>query len=188
MRRLYNLNKSEPNMRQELINTFAGKFPEEAKAQSGAIRRMRREDNGSLIECPCIDEVTKEPDVDKFCPICWGEGFIWDEMLLNIYKVIIRSSVGLATKEDVIEPGLVNIPMVSFFATYDLDVDKQDKIIELVLNKDGTPLIPYKRERLYRIGTAIDFRADNAKLEYWKLDCYEEQRKFLNGVTNNGDC
>lgn len=182
MKPLYNINNAEPNMRQELINTFEGKFPEEPKAQPGALRSMRRDDKDKLIICACVDEVTNEPDKDKFCPICWGEGFVWDEVLMDVYKVIIKSSVGLATKEDLIRPGLVNITLVSFFAKYDELIRKEDKVIELVLNIDGTPVIPYKREALYRIGTLIDFRSDSAKIEYWKLDCFEEQRKFLNGV------
>ena len=49
------------------------------------------------------------------------------------------------------------------------------------LQNSGALVVPYKRKHLYRIGTPIDYRSDNGKLEYWKLDCFEEDRKFLNG-------
>jgi hypothetical protein len=170
-------------MRKELQNTFDGVFPEIAKAHKVLLRRMRRDANGDPILCECVDPVTREPDVDKFCPICWGEGYKWDEEYIDTYKVVIRSSVGNAYREEVIEPGLVNIEIVSFYVLYDIHPSPMDKIIDIQLNDDGSVAEPLKRTMLHRIVTAIEYRADNGKLEYWKLDCYQEQRKFLNGVS-----
>ena len=85
-------------------------------------------------------------------------------------------------KETPISPGEVNVYIVSFYTSFESTLTEDDKIIELVLDPAGSPLIPYKREHLYHITTAIDFRSDNAKIEYWKYDCYEVKRKFLNGV------
>ena len=191
MTRAYNpyegLSRTEPNMRQELTNTFTGKFPEIAKQQTHVLRKMRTDTNGELIFCDCVDILTGEPDKDVFCPVCFGEKYIWDELLVQGYKQIIRSSVGLATKETLIGPGLTNLAYVSFFFEYDLSLNlfpkrtSPDKIVEITTDSDGKPVRPFQRDTIYRIGTAIDFRADNGKLEYWKVDCYEEQVKFLNG-------
>lgn len=180
--RFYNTGRTEPDMRKELSATFDGIFPEIAKAQKVVLRKM-----DITKPCECVDILTKEPDKDVFCPICLGEGFHWEETFLDTYKVIIRSSVGLSSKEELISPGLVNIALVSFYFRYGLTLNTTqgrsipDRIVELVLGVDGKPVRPYRREHVYRIGTAIDFRSDHGRLEYWKLDCYEEQVKFLNG-------
>jgi len=120
-RGLYSSLRTEPDMRQELIATLDGTFPEIAKAQPLVFRKMRSDDDGNLIECACIDILTKEPDKDTFCNVCFGERYIWDETIVDGYKVIIRSSVGLASKEELFGPGTKNIPLVSFYFKYDSD-------------------------------------------------------------------
>jgi len=181
--------RTEPDMREEMTNTLQGVYPEIAKKQTLVLRKMRTDDAGKLVECSCVDVLTGEPDKDTFCPVCFGERYVWDEILVDGYKQVIRSSVGLSTKESLIPPGLTNITFVSFFFEHDLPLNvfpKQvspDKMVELMTDQAGKPIRPYERQTIYRIGTAIDFRADNGKLEYWKLDCYEEQVKFLNGPT-----
>lgn len=176
----YPVGRTEPDMRQELANTFDGEYPEISKKQSAVLRKMRRplEDN----ICPCVDPTTKEPDRDHFCPICHGEGYLWDEVFLDIYKVVLKSDVGNALLDSSQSPGLIAPPLVIFYTRYDTPVTKADRVVELVLNLDGSPVQPYRREAIYHIGLPIDFRSDNGKLEYWKLDCYLDERKFLNGV------
>lgn len=206
--RFYKDNKrTEPDMRGEFNATMDGIFPEIAKAQTQILRKMQRAptdaaedpkiakllrgrrqirdyyvpEQGYLVPCGCIDEVTKEADRDHFCPVCQGEGWLWDEIFIESYKRVLRSDVGLSTKEDVIEPGLTNIPLVIFYTRSSVPITKADKVVELWTDNEGQPIRPYRREAIYRIGTPIDFRSDNGRLEYWKLDCYNEQRKFLNG-------
>jgi len=173
---------TEPDMREEFNNMMDGKWPEVPKAQPIVLRKMRRDDSGVLVGCPCVDRLTQEPDLDTFCPFCHGERYLWDEQMYDGYKVVLRSDVGLSSKEDLIRPGLLNIPFVIFYMRSHIDITQDDKIVELILDTSGQPVRPYKREFLYRIGTAIDLRSDGGKLEYWKLDCYSEERKFLNGL------
>lgn len=168
---------TEPDMRFEMNATLDGIFPEVAKKQPAVLRRMRLDE-----VCPCVDSVTGEPDLDTFCPLCHGEGYMWNEILIDVYSIVLRSSVGLSSREDLISPGLLNIPLVTFYTRSSVAIQSQDKIVEMELEADGTLQKPYRRKQLYRIGTAIDFRSDHGKLEYWKLDCYGEQRKFLNGI------
>lgn len=188
VRGLYSASRSEPDMRQEMLATLDGVAPEIAKKQPVVLRIMRRDSNGHRIPCECVSSLTHEPDKDKFCPFCFGEGYKWDEILSKCYRVVLRSSVGLAGKEDLVQPGLMNIPLVTFYFPYDIPIlvepghnESYDKVVELVLDTEGEAVRPYKRKMVYRIGTAIDFRSDNGKLEYWKLDCYGEKVKFLNG-------
>jgi hypothetical protein len=185
-RGLYTNSYTEPDMRKELHATFDGLFPEIAKAQKIVLRIMKRGEDGKLIKCACVDVVTGEPDKDIFCPICLGEGFIWNEIISDTYKVVIKSSVGLSSKQDLFTAGLTNIPLVSFYFRHDIPINIindqcTDKIVELVKDTEGNLVRPYTRQRVYRVGTAIAFRSDRDKLEYWKLDCFGEQVKFLNG-------
>jgi hypothetical protein len=190
----YDTLRTEPDMRQELINTLDGAFPEIAKKQQFVLRKMQSANN-KLVQCPCVDTLTGEPDRDHFCPVCMGEGVLWEETLIEGYQVVLGSSIGLAGKEQLSAPGNVNLRYSTFYFAYDLALNIMtgkgkftkvyfpDKIVLLTTDASGSPVRPYQRERIYRIGTAIDFRSDNAKIEYWKIDCYEEQVKFLNSST-----
>ena len=118
-RNLYKTKGTEPNMREELIHTLEGFFPEIPKARTGVLRKMRRDSNNNLTPCDCVNPDTHEPDKDTFCPYCWGEGYYWDEEFIEYYKVIIRSDVGLSSKEDIIHPVLLNVEFASFYLAYD---------------------------------------------------------------------
>ena len=209
-KRFYSDLRTEPSMRQELLNTLNGSFPEIAKKTKIVLRKMRRgtlevypegtislpwtevnaaekryrwrSDIGNdLLPCPCTHPVTKEADVDTYCPFCHGEGYIWDESFIDAYKVVIKGDVSNALIDKQKGPGQIASPVAIFYVDYLSPVTDDDKIVGLVLNIDGTPAKPYFRKALYRIGKAIDLRADDGRLEYWKLDCYAEYRKFLNG-------
>ena len=161
---------TEPDLRQELKNTFKGHYPEVSKAQEALFRKMRSDANGNLIKCPCVDSVTDEPDIDVFCPVCHGEGYLWDESYIDIYKVDQRNEL------------IYKAPVMVFYCISSVDITTKDRIIELVLTEDGKVSDPVRRKARYKIKQAIDHRADNGRLEYWKLDCYEKAYKFLNGV------
>lgn len=171
---------SEPDMRQELINTLEGKSPEIAKGQPILLRKMRRDTEGRLIPCPCIDPVTKEPDKDRFCPVCFGEGNLWDEVLIKGYRVWEESSTSNVEKYQLQKPGLINQPFVIFYVRYDAEITEEDKLVELVLEDDGTAADPMRRKRLFRIGRLWDYRSDNGKLEYFRVFTYREDVKHLN--------
>jgi len=161
---------TEPDLRKELKNTFKGHYPEVSKAQKALFRKMRRDASGNLIKCSCVDPVTDEPDRDFFCPICHGEGYLWDETYIDVYKVDQRNEV------------IYKAPIMVFYCISSIDITTKDRIIELVLTEDGEVATPFKRKARFKIKQAIDYRADNGRLEYWKLDCYEKAYKFLNGV------
>lgn len=171
----------EADMRQEMINTLDGTWPEVSKKQRCVIRSMKRTEDGTLVECPCRSSTNKEPDKDVFCPYCFQEGYLWQEVWADMYKHVIRSDVGNATRESLVGPGLENVEVAVFFLRYTYDITKEDKIVTLNLKKNGAVSYPYKRERVYRIDGLIPLRCDHGKLEFWKLACYEEDVKFLNG-------
>jgi hypothetical protein len=177
------IRKTEIDMRQEVINFLDGSYPEIPKKQPAILRRMRRDSDDNLIPCACVDDVTGEPDKDTFCLPCYGEGWYWDEVYLDVYKVIIKSDVGNALRERAIAPSLANIPIVVFYADYAETITKDDKIVELRLDNAGNIVQPAKRTAVYRIATLFPFRADNGRLEYYKIATYEEDIRFLNGAS-----
>lgn len=171
---------TEANMRQEMINTLDGAFPEISKKQSGLLRKMRLDSNNKLIPCSCVDSITKEPDKDRFCAVCWGEGFLWGEENIDFYRVNISPDQSNVTLDKLQAPGLINVPLVVFYIRYSVDIKKNDKIIQLYLDNDGSKTIPNKRKAIFRIEHLWDYRADNGKLEYWKIFTHEEKVKYIN--------
>lgn len=177
----YTRGRTEPSMRDEMIHTLEGFFPEIAKKIPVLLRKMRRDQYDHLIRCECVDPVTKEPDKDNFCPLCHGEGHKWDEKLMDVYKVVIRSDVGNSTKEQWFDPGIVNLGDALFYTEYNQPVTEDDKIVELTLDLEGKVTRPPSRHKLYRIVSALPLRGDTGRVEFLKLGCFEEKRKFLNG-------
>lgn len=182
MKSLYPI-RTEVDLRQEMENTLDGTFPEIAKKQKMVLRKMRRDSNGNLIKCACVDEVTREPDKDSFCVLCYGSGYYWDETYLYAYRSSsVESTATQALAEKLRETGLHNIPLVVFYTQYTEEITEDDKIIELVLDKSGEPTKPLKRRRIFRINRAVDYRLENGRLEYYAIYAHEEEVRFLNGV------
>lgn len=177
----YYSGRTEPSMREELNNMFDGKWPEIAKARPVALRKMRRDNNGDLTPCPCKSPLTGEPDIDTFCTFCFGEGYFWDEILVDTYKVILEGDSSLATRVVPTVPSLLNIPLVIFYIRSRVDITEKDRIVEIALDNEGSPVLPYRRTILYRIESLIDFRADEGRLEFWKVAAHKQKTKFLNG-------
>jgi len=174
--------RTEPDLRFELDATLRGIFPEIPKAINMLLRKMRRDTDSKLIKCSCVDLVTHEPDIDTFCPICHGEGNLWDETLVEGYKQTIGSTQSLVADERQLKSGIINVQSINFYTRYDTVYTQEDKLVELYLTVDGEIVIPYRRKKIYVINTTLDFRSDYGRLEYWKLSGYEQERKFLNGV------
>ena len=171
---------TEPNMREELINTLDGRWPEVAKGQTGLLRRMRTDSAGNKIPCGCVDTVTHEPDRDRWCPICFGEGWLFDETYITFYKRLIDSETDNSLRDRLTEVGLINVPLVVFYVRYSTEINEDDKIVEIALEDDGSVSTPTRRTAVYKIATVWDYRADNGKLEYYKIFTHEEKVKYLN--------
>lgn len=165
----------EISLRDEFGLTFNGSDIEVAKAQSCLIRAMRKDSTGKKIKCECVNKITHEPDKDRLCLICLGEGFKWDESFSQIYKVL------KAPREVVNDPGLINVPLMLFYMRHNASITKDDKVIELVLDSDGLPVQPYQRRDVWRIYHLEQMRLDNGRLEYLRVHTFREDVKHLNG-------
>lgn len=169
----------EPDLRSELNSFLDGSMQEVPKKQRGMLRIIRTplEDN----KCDCAVQSTGEGNKDHFCPYCMGEGYLWDEHFVDLYRVVKQSDVGLSSKENLISPGLVDVPVVVFYMRASIDVSENDRIIEMELDKEGELVVPYRRRGIYRISTPVDLRSDRGRLEFWKVACWKENYKYLNG-------
>jgi hypothetical protein len=113
-----NYKRSEIDLRQEMERLLDGQHPEITKKQVAVLRKFRRNTSGAKIPCSCVDLVTHEPDKADFCPFCWGEGWLFDEVFVDIFKVVLLGDVKNATREEYIKPITANIPIYKFYLRY----------------------------------------------------------------------
>lgn len=176
-------NVTEPNMRQELINTLDGQFPEVAKGKYGVLRRVQRDSNGLAVKCSCVDAVSKEADKTHFCQICFSTGFLFDEEYIKYYHMLEESTFSSRQRGHIINPGVSDATFDVFYLKYDSAINSEDRIISVEVDVEGEITIPVKYLKSYRIDKAWPYYLDNAKLEYWKLYTHEEETKFIGAPT-----
>lgn len=170
---------SEIDLRVEFHDILYGNGVEIPKGIPVILRRMRYDANEELVRCPCVSDITNEPDEDVPCHHCWGEGFIWDEEWLVTYKVVIGGARGssLAKQLETHPAGTLKTSICFFYFKYDTNLTNYDKIIEVKLDEEGCIVAPYKRIHKYGISTAESLRSDSGRIEYWRVACVEERVK-----------
>ena len=166
--------RKEIDLRAEFIKTFEGSQQEISKKQPCLIRDMRKDANGNKISCPCVHPDTKEPEKERLCPFCLGEGYLWDEKPSFLYKLL------KTPKEVQFAPGLTNVPLVIFYMRHDADIEEDDKLIQLVLDDEGKIVQPVQRKNVFNIQNVEELRLDTARLEFKKITTFKEDVKFLN--------
>lgn len=175
--------RTEPDLRQEFIDTLEGDSPEIAKGKTVLLRKFRRNDSGILINCDCVDLDTGEPDKDRFCPISLGEKYLWDERYIKSYKQYLLDNFGLARGSFTQQAGVMNIPVVAWFLRYDVAITSDDKIVEIELDLEGQIKFPITRISIWQISELVVLRGDNGRIEYIKALCSEEKQRWLNPPT-----
>jgi len=160
---------TEIDLRDEMKRLMHGDGTEIPKGRKGLLRRMRKNDNGNLILCECVDDITHEPDLDTFCPYCLGEGYKWDEEIITYYKVVIGTNEGLAAKVQKLIPGELNVPFAFYYIEYFVNPSLQDKLVEIRLDLEGNVITPLDRHKVVRLEAVQDFRSDNGRIEYFRL-------------------
>lgn len=138
------------------------------------IREMRKDASGKLIKCECVSPLTDEADTEEECPRCLGERYIWDERFSRCYSTLLGADGGKGNRTKRIMPGEIRTDYKLFYLRYDEKITYKDKIIELKLDIEGNPSLPYKRQIIYRPETIQEYRADYGRLEYIAVYCREE--------------
>ena len=160
---------SNLDLRAEFISLMFGRSGETPIGQTYIFRRMRRDSNEDLVPCVCLDPTTKEANRDFPCPYCVGVGFLWDEEFITGYKVVASAPGGsnAAANLPKSEVGHIYLPAIRFFFPYDLNPERNDRIIEVDLDSEGDLVVPYKRTGIYEIQLVRAMRSDNSKIEFW---------------------
>jgi len=170
---------TEIDLRSEFNNTAEGSCPEISKFQPGFLRRFRRDAEGQKILCSCVSPVTAEPDRERRCNSCLGEAFLWDEVDIRFYHAEVNTESQRSDRESLRVPGIMNTPLRAFWIESDYDLTKDDKLVTLVLNKEGKMVLPKQRKELYVIAALLELRLDNGRLEFWKANGYKDNNKWL---------
>lgn len=161
---------NELNLRKEIEMFLLGGGGETPKASQFVLRIMRRNSDNTLIPCQCLSTMTKEPDQEHQCPYCLGEGHLWDEpTLVRGYKMPAEAKSRLQAQRTGLQPGEMATFNKVFFLLYDQPITKEDKVVELKLDTEGRPSIPYRRNSIHRIESLIDYRSDFGRTEFWAV-------------------
>ncbi len=165
--------KREIDLREEFDEIVLGKngrIPHRHRV----LLRSARKNNGKIIKCKCVSNLTGEADQENECRFCLGEGLVWDEKFIYCYSTLVGADGGKGNRTKRIIPGEIRTDYKLFYIRYDEKISYNDKIIELSLDLEGNMVIPYKRETIYRPETIQPYRADNGRLEYYAVYCREE--------------
>lgn len=157
------------DLRDEFNRLILGGGDWDPIGQPFILRRMRRNSDNSLVQCYCSDNIFHESDQDFFCPSCFGAGYLFDEELIYGYKVVAASPSGTnaSINYSKLPAGTVRLDAIRFFLPYDVYPSDEDKLIEIKLNDDGTPFLPYHRLGIYELMLNREMRGIYGKLEFW---------------------
>ena len=180
---------TEADLRLELRNMFYGSAQEIAKSHQVLLRRMRRDANNALISCPCVDPITKEPDIDIRCEFCAGEGFFWDEELVACRSVEIGSSNSkLVLQNEHVQPGVISPDLRVFYFEYTVNPSWYDRIIEMKYNLDGTLMTTCGancRHKIYKPQTVRALKSDNGRVEFFAVYCSQKDAISIDSASYN---
>lgn len=168
------LGSREINLRLEFDELVYGGATSIPHGRAILVRRARRDPEGAVKKCVCTTGVTAESDTEKSCEYCKGEGFYWDENFETAYAMYVGPDGGMANRFTRLGGGNVRVDYRVFFLRYDTHITYADKIIDLKLDEDGAPVVPYKRESIYKPQTIINYRSDAGRIEYKAIYCREE--------------
>jgi hypothetical protein len=171
----------EIDLRTEMNHTILGTNcpPEIGKGQPGLLRKFRQDSNGEKILCHCVDKVTGEATRESRCSTCLGEKYLWDEEHVDFYVSTVETESQLADRENLRMDAVHNTPFFVFHIPAQYDLTDGDKIVRLVLDREGNPVQPLKRRDVYRLAALRDMRLDNGRLEFWKAEGYKDNIKHL---------
>ncbi|MBM07992.1 MAG: hypothetical protein CMF69_00210 [Magnetovibrio sp.] len=165
---------SEVDLRKEFDDIVFGGPSSIAHGRRLLLRKIRRDENNTPIKCACVDEITDEPDTENSCPYCLGEGYFWDEQWLIGYATYIGADGGQANRIRGLSAGTIRADYRIFYLRYDTEISYKDKIVELKLDTEGDPVVPYDRESIYKPQTIVRYRSDGGRTEYLAVYCNEQ--------------
>lgn len=163
---------SELDLRAELDEILFGYESGIRHGHLVLIRHLRRDVDGEPIPCTCQDSFTREADPD--CSYCMNERYLWDETWYWTYSMYSGAQSGLSNRLMYMPPGALRVDWRIFFFRYDTPIRYGDKVVEIKLDMEGEPVVPYARKSIYSSQTIQEYRSDNGRLEYLQIYCRED--------------
>jgi hypothetical protein len=161
--------QKELDLRKEVKDTFKGSIYEIPKSFKVMLRKFRRNANNYRVPCSC--NVAKEGQGHQKCTICLGEGYLWDEHYMEVFKVDIGSDQEKAGASLITEIGRTKKQFCKFYVQSSIVINYEDRVIELELDEAGVPVKPEKRKINWTINTLNEKRSDTGRIEYIILYC-----------------
>ena len=166
--------KNEVDLREEMKIILEGNGYWPRRGHWVVLRRMDRRQR-----CTCWNEKGKgdeqySKDNSKYneprlrCPVCHGEGWVYEEELHLARRRLVSPEIGLAAQEQLSDIGWFNINYICYYFQYYVNPTKGDKIIEIDLDDIGNPIRPYNQKEMYRIAVAEPFRDQSGRIEFWR--------------------
>ena len=162
----------EINLRKEFDSFLMGGNGETPHRTKALLRVFRLDSDNKKVACSCLSEISKEPSYT--CNFCLGEGYFWDEEWIWCYSRFLGADAGQGNRKRNLPPGLLRVDYKIFYLKYDAGIKYTDKIVELKLDTEGNPVVPYIRKAIYNPQTIVENRSDNGKLEFYTVYCREQ--------------
>lgn len=141
-------------------------------AKKVLLRVFRLDENNKRIACTCLSDVTLEPTQN--CNFCSGEGYFWDEVWKETYCSYVGADGGLANRTRMLKPGEIRTDYKVFYFEHLESIKYCDKIIEVKLDYEGKPIVPYVIESIYKPETISENRSDFGRTEFISVYCKEQ--------------
>ena len=138
------------------------------------LRKRKKDSDGKDIVCNCVNSLSREPNVEKNCQFCLGEGYLWTETFHRCYSTMVGADGGKTNRTRRIMPGSVRTDYKIFYFKFDSIISYKDKIIELRLDNEGNVSVPYQRINIFTPETIQEYRSDYGRLEYLAVYAREE--------------
>jgi hypothetical protein len=98
---------------------------------------------------------------------------LWDEFWYIGRAEFVGSDGGLGNRFRLLPPGELRGDSKVFFLRYDTPIAQGDKIVEMKLDDEGNPVVPYVRQVIYKPQTINRLRSDNGRVEFIAVYCLE---------------
>ena len=167
------VNRPEVDLRAEFDTLIYGDANHIPHGHLVVIRNMRRDSDGYPTKCVCF-EANNTTEADPDCSYCLGEGYLWDEEWAIAYSMHLDSGSQAAKKYVHMIPGLERTDYTVFFIRYDNSIRYEDKIVQMRLDEEGQPVLPYVRDAIYKPHTIKRMRSDYGRIEFIAVFCREE--------------
>jgi len=166
--------RSEIDLRAEMSLMLEGNQYYPRRGHWVLLRRMDRRQRCTCWNRKGQGEERYSLDKGKYnegelrCPICLGEGWLYEDELHLVRRRIVAPTIGLAGSEQMTDIGWMNVNYIVFYFMYNVAPTRGDKILEIELDDNANPIRPFKITEIYRLSMSEPLRDQNGRIEYWR--------------------